>query len=51
MKKNQIATALKNLGVKGTVNITRTAFDFLYEIKLNGNEFGIFDTDRNTFVD
>jgi hypothetical protein len=46
----QIKTALEHLGAKGTV-IIRPAGFHRYEVDLNGEHFGIFDIDRNTFVD
>ena len=48
--KVQIATAMKHLGVKGTVQLVNICFND-YRVILNGSYFGIFDTDRNTFVD
>lgn len=48
--KKQVATAMKHLGVKGTVKVVHIGFNN-YRILLNGKYFGIFDTDRNTFVD
>lgn len=52
MKKvnEQVATAMKHLGVKGTVQLVYIGFSN-YRVMLNGSYFGIFDTDRNTFVD
>ena len=48
--KEQVATAMKHLGVKGTVQLVHICFND-YRVILNGSYFGIFDTDRNTFVD
>ncbi len=48
--KAQIVAALKTLEVKGTVKITPISYR-RYRIELNGEYFGIFDVNRNTFVD
>jgi len=48
--KEQVATAMKHLGVKGTVTVTHISFSN-YRITLNDSYFGIFDINRNTFVD
>ena len=46
----QIKTALARLGVKGTIRVS-PAGDHRYRVELNGEYFGIYDADRNTFVD
>ncbi len=46
----QIKTALTNLGVKGTTRIYPAGYH-RYLVVLNGEYFGIFDADRDTFVD
>ncbi|MDF2570479.1 MAG: hypothetical protein K0R55_2083 [Sporomusa sp.] len=46
----QIKAALACLGVKGTARITPAGFH-RYEVNVNGEYFGIFDIDRDTFVD
>jgi len=48
--KLKVATAMKHLGVKGTVTVAHISFSD-YRIALNGSYFGIFDADRCTFVD
>ena len=48
--KAQIVAALKAFGVKGTVKIIPAGYR-RYQIELNGEYFGIFDLERNTFVD
>ncbi len=46
----QIETALTHLGVKGTIRITPAGLN-RYLVELNGTYFGIYDADRDTFVD
>jgi hypothetical protein len=46
----QIKDALTSLGVKGEVKYKEREFH-RYTILLNGEEFGIFDINTNTFVD
>lgn len=46
----QIKAALEHLGVKGAIRIIPTEYN-RYRVELNGEYFGIFDVDRNTFVD
>jgi hypothetical protein len=46
----QIKTALEHLGVEGTVRISVAGYH-QYLVEVNGEYFGIFDIDRNTFVD
>jgi len=48
--KEKIVTALKHLGVKGEVRISQYGFH-LYRVEVNGKYFGIYDIDRDTFVD
>ena len=48
--KAQIKAALEGLGVKGTVKISQEGYH-RYRVEVNGEYFGIFDIDRNTFVD
>lgn len=48
--RKQIETALRQLGVTGTVRVHRRGLD-RYHITVNGRYFGIFDTAKNTFVD
>lgn len=48
--KEKIITALKHLGIKGTVRVIQYEFR-LYKVELNGKYFGIYDIDRDTFVD
>ena len=47
---DQIKAALEILGVKGKVKIIPAEYH-RYQVELNGKHFGIFDIDRNTFVD
>lgn len=46
----QIKETLERLGVKGTATIIPVGFH-RYEVSVNDEYFGIFDIDRNTFVD
>ncbi len=46
----QIKAALDHLGIKGTIRISPAGYH-RYRVELNGEYFGIFDVDRNTFVD
>lgn len=48
--KEKIIIALEQLGVKGTVRISQYGFH-LYRVEVNDKYFGIYDIDRNTFVD
>ncbi len=48
--KEKIREALKKLGVKGRVNCRYLTFDRI-KISLDNEYFGIFDCERNTFVD
>lgn len=47
---SQIKDALSSLGVKGAVEL-REAGAYRYSVILNGEQFGIFDINTNTFVD
>jgi hypothetical protein len=49
----RLVTALKNLGYEDPLPETRYVESSLtrFEIILNGNYIGIWDTDRETFVD
>lgn len=44
-----LKTAMKTLGCTGTVKVKK--FGAKYFVELNGKYFGIFDIERNTFVD
>lgn len=46
----QIKAALESLGMKGTIRITPAGLN-RYLVELNGEYFGIYDIDRDTFVD
>ena len=46
----QIKTAIARLGVKGTIRISPAGLN-RYLVELNGKYFGIYDADRDTFVD
>jgi len=46
----QIKEALSSLGVKGAVKYKEAEF-YRYVIFLDGEQFGIFDINTNTFVD
>lgn len=46
----QIKAALTHLGMKGTVRISPAGLN-RYLVELNGKYFGIYDIDRDTFVD
>ncbi len=46
----KIRAALKALGIKGKISIEEVGYR-RYGLWVNGEEFGIFDLDRNTFVD
>jgi hypothetical protein len=48
--KEQIISELQNLGIKGKVRISKAGIS-RYRVELNGKYFGIYDTNRNTFVD
>jgi len=46
----EIKKALKYLGVKGSVRIEDVSIDRI-KVFVNGEYFGIYDTQRRTFVD
>lgn len=46
----QIKTALDHLDVKGKIKISPAGYH-RYRVEVNGEYFGIYDIDRNTFVD
>jgi hypothetical protein len=46
----QIKTALARLGVKGAIRVSPAGLN-RYLVELNGKYFGIYDIDRDTFVD
>jgi hypothetical protein len=48
--KEQICLALQNLGIKGKVKVSQAGIS-RYKVEVNGKYFGIFDMNRNTFVD
>lgn len=49
IKMEALKTAMKALGCTGTVKARK--FASKYFVELDGKYFGIFDIDRNTFVD
>jgi len=48
--KKNINDALKTLGVKGMVKVIHISFN-TYRVLVDDKYFGIFDDDKNTFVD
>lgn len=47
---NAVKNALEKLGVKGSVRIKESSFN-AYIVFVNNKYFGVFDTNKNTFVD
>lgn len=50
LEMSQIKQALITLGVRGKVQITGLGLS-RYEVKVNSKRFGVYDTNKNTFVD
>lgn len=48
--KDKLIKALMHLGCTGKVTV-KSIDEARYEVSINGQYFGIFDTDRQTFVD
>ena len=48
--KEKIENALKELGVHGKIRIENIGWH-IWLVYINGEVFGIYDTDKNTFVD
>jgi hypothetical protein len=47
---NIIATALKTFGIKGKANLEYVQADRI-KVSVNGEYFGLWDAEKNTFVD